>query len=414
MKLREKRQKTAVFTEDAAVQRLRSRMVRNTMTLLTGVLLGVIAVLLLLLGAQNKRQTEETLDRMLSARMQGGPGMRPLFGGVLIEYDENGDTLRKTNPPELSKDTVEKMKDLALSQGKESGEIAFDEYAFAYDTRKTGRAYKIAFADLSSQREMMRNALFICLGAGSLSLLALWGLSMYLAGRAAQPVQQAFERQRAFVADASHELKTPLAIVNANLSLLKESLPESAPEHKYLRAMEEQEARMAGLIADMLELARLDEARSRAMYTQTDLSALVNGQLLSFDALLYEHGLDLQTSIAPGIMIDGDALSLEKLVSILLDNACCHTPRGGYVKAALETVRDSTVLTVENSGAGIEPVHLAHLFDRFYRVDSGRARESGGYGLGLAIAQAIVASHGGEIRAESEVGKYTRFVVTFR
>ncbi len=414
MKRKETRQKAAVLTEDAAVQRLRTRMVRINMALLTGVLLGVIAILLLLLGAQNRRVTEETLDRMLSARIQGGPGMRPLFGGVLIEYDGNGDILRQTNPPELSKETVEQMKALALSQGKDSGEIVFDEYAFAYDTREAGPARKIAFADLSSQREMMRNALFICLGAGSLSLLALWGLSMYLAIRAAQPVQQAFERQRAFVADASHELKTPLAILNANLSLLKESLPEPAPEQKYLRAMEEQETRMASLIADMLELARLDEARSRAVYAQTNLSALVEGQLLSFDALLYEQGLALESSIAPGIMIDGDALSLKKLVCILLDNACRHTTRGGYVKATLQTVRDAAVLTVENSGAGIEPAHLAHLFDRFYRVDSARARESGGYGLGLAIAQAIVTAHGGEIRAESEVGQYTRFVATFK
>ncbi len=414
MMRKEKRQKTAISTEDAAVQKLRARMVRINMALLTGVLAGVIATLLILLSAQDRRITQETLDRMLSARMQGGPGMRPLFGGVLIEYDEDGDILRQTNPPELSKETVEQMKALALSQGKRSGEITFGEYAFAYGIREIGSTRKFAFSDLSSQREMMRNAVFICLGAGSLSLLALWGLSMYLAGRAVQPVQQAFTRQRAFVADASHELKTPLAILNANLSLLKDSLPEPAPQQKYLRAMEEQEMRMANLIADMLELARLDEARSRAVYTQTNLSALVEGQLLSFDALLYEQGLTLETSIVPGIRIEGDAISLDKLLGILLDNACRHTPRGGHVKVTLQNGRDAAVLMVENTGAGIEPAHLQHLFDRFYRADSARARDSGGYGLGLAIARAIVVAHGGEIRAESEVGQYTRFIITFR
>ena len=108
--------------------------------------------------------------------------------------------------------------------------------------------------------------------------------------------------------------------------------------------------------------------------------------------------------------IESDVLSLEKLLGILLDNACRHTPRGGTVTVSLQNDR-GVLLTVENTGAGIEPGHLLHLFDRFYRVDSARARDSGGYGLGLSIAQAIAVAQGGEIRAESEVGKYTRFIV---
>ena len=406
--------KQPAVAEDSALQRLKAHMVRINMALLTGVLVGVLAVLLILLGAQSRRITQETLNRMLSSRLQGGPGERPLFGGVLIEFDEDGNILHRTNPPELSKETVEQMKTLALSQAKDSGEVVFDEYAFAFDTRQAGPMRKLAFVDLSAQRELMRNAIFICLGAGSLSLLALWGLSMYLAGRAVQPVQQAFIRQRAFVADASHELKTPLAILNANLSLLKESLPSPAPEQKYVRAIGEQESRMANLIADMLELARLDDARAHTVFTKTDLSALVESQLLSFEALLFEQGLTLEASVAPDITVNGDALALEKLLGILLDNACCHTSAGGTVTVTLETVRDEAVLTVQNSGAGIEPSHLSHLFDRFYRVDSARARESGGYGLGLAIAQAIAAAHNAEICAESELGQYTRFVVRFR
>ena len=405
-----KKHNSAPFRENAGLQRLKAHMVRINMTLLTGVLIGVIAILLLLLGAQNRRTTEEVLGRMLSARIQGGPGQRPLFGGVLIEYDAQGATLRKTNPPELSEETVERMKALALAQSKQSGEVIFNDYAFAYETRKAGPAHKIAFVDISPQREMMQNALLVCLCAGSLSLLALWGLSRYLADRAVQPVQQAFERQKMFVADASHELKTPLAILNANLSLMKESLPEDAPERRYLRVMEEQETRMVNLIADMLELARLDEACSHTVYAKIDLSALVEGQLLSFDALLYEQGLSLTTSIAPNVTIESDVLSLEKLLGILLDNACRHTPRGGTVTVSLQNDR-GVLLTVENTGAGIEPGHLLHLFDRFYRVDSARARDSGGYGLGLSIAQAIAVAQGGEIRAESEVGKYTRFIV---
>lgn len=407
-----KKHNSSPFRENAGLQRLKAHMVRINMALLTGVLIGVIAILLLLLGAQNKRATEDALGRMLSARIQGGPGQRPLFGGVLIEYDAESATLRKTNPPELSEETVERMKALALAQNKQSGEVVFNDYAFAYEIRASGPAHKIAFVDISPQREMLQNALLICLGAGSLSLLALWGLSRYLADRAVQPVQQAFVRQKTFVADASHELKTPLAILNANLSLMKDSLPETAPEQRYLRVMEEQETRMANLIADMLELALLDEAGSHTVYTTTDLSALVEGQLLSFDALLYEQGLSLTTSVAPDVTIESDVLSIEKLLGILLDNACRHTPCGGTVTVSLQNDRGVT-LAVENTGAGIEPGHLLHLFDRFYRVDSARARDSGGYGLGLAIAQAIAVAHGGEIRAESEVGRYTRFIVQF-
>jgi len=410
--MRRRRARGGTSAEDASLARLKVHMVRINMALLSGVLVSLLVVLLLLLNAQNQRMANDTLDRMLSSRMQpGGPGERPLFGGIVIEYDDEEQIRHRSFPPELSEETVERMMKLAMDSGKERGEVSFDGYSFAFAKRDMPNMHKLVFLDQTNRHEMMRNAFFICLAAGSLSLLALWALSVYLAGRAVRPVQEAFERQKAFVADASHELKTPLAIMNANLSLLKEATEPADPRGRYIAAMEGQETRMAGLIADMLELARLDDCKGTAPFTQVDLSEMVSSELLSFEALLFEEGLTLSQGIAPGALVHGDAASLRQLVGILLDNACRHTPRGGTVLVTLAPEHGRAVLTVENTGDGIPPEHLPHVFDRFYRADSARARENGGYGLGLAIARAIARAHRAEIGAESEPGRFTRFTV---
>ena len=410
-----KRARSVNGAEGAALERLKVHMVRINMALLSGVLVGVLVLLLLVLNAQNQRAANDALNRMLNSHMQpGNPGERPLFGGIIIEYDSQQSVIHQIAPPDLSADTVKQMMALALKSHKDRGEVGFNGYSFAFAKQQTAdSANKLVFVDQANRHEIMRNALLICVGGGSLSLLALWGLSVYLAGRAVRPVREAFERQKAFVADASHELKTPLAIMSANLSLLQESTEAGDPRGRYIAAMERQEERMAGLIADMLALARLDEGKSAAEHCHVGLSGLIGGEILSFEALFFEEGLALTQDIAPDIAVQGDETALRQLVGILLDNACRHTPAGGTVHVKLAAEHNHAVLSVENPGDGIPAEHLPHVFDRFYRADSARARENGGFGLGLAIARAIAQTHRAEITVESEPGKTTKFTVTF-
>lgn len=408
------RPKSAAGAEGAALERLKVHMVRINMALLSGVLVGVLAVLLLVMNAQNQRTTNDALNRMLNSRMQpGAPGERPLFGGILIEYGAQQNVLRQVAPPDLSADTVKQMTELALKSQKERGEVGFGGYSFAFAKQTINGTNKLVFVDQANRRELMRNALLICAGGGALSLLALWGLSVYLAGRAVRPVREAFGRQKTFVADASHELKTPLAIMSANLSLLRDSTGVDDPRGRYIAAMEGQQTRMTDLIADMLTLARLDEGKSVLAQAPVDFSELVGGELLSFEAFFFEEGLALTQDIAPGILVTGDETALRQLVGILLDNACRHTPAGGVVCVSLAAEHGRAVFAVENPGSGIPAEHLPHVFDRFYRADSARSREDGGFGLGLAIAHAIAQAHRAEITAQSEPGKTTRFAATF-
>ncbi len=413
MALWKKRPPAAQTAEDPLLRKLRRRMVRINMALLTAVLIGVIGALLLMLHTQNKRMTNSALDRMLFSRIQPGPGERPLMGGVVIELGKDGALIHATFPSELTGETVARMATLALKQEQPRGEIAFNGYSFAYALGDAKALRKMVFFDLSGPSDMMGNAVMICLGAGAVSLCALWGVSVYLAERAIRPVREAFYRQKNFIADASHELKTPLAILNANLSLLRSSMGEADKKQRYAAAMEEQSVRMGRLVSDMLELARLDSGEAVSRFTPVNLSGLTQNTLLSFEALFFEHALVSGAHIQPEVWVTGDAAELERLLCILLDNACRHTPRNGTVEISLSHERGHALLCIENSGEGISSGHLNHLFDRFYRVDSGRGRESGGYGLGLAIAKSIAVRHGAEITAESEEGKYTRFVVRF-
>ena len=260
---------------------------------------------------------------------------------------------------------------------------------------------------------MQRNVLFILFGVCLLSLLLLFGLSTLFASRTVRPVQEAFERQKNFVADASHELKTPLAIINANLSVLEENGAESVDSQKqWISAMRVQITRMSGLISDMLTLAKLDHDQDASPTRTVDFSRLVTGCLLSFEAVAYEKGVAIHSQVSEHLLVRGSPEKFSRLVDILLDNAVKHAPPGGTVNIGLFREKNRVILRVQNSGEEISAEALPHVFDRFYRADSARSRETGGYGLGLAIAKSIVEGSHGKISVESANG-HTIFSVDF-
>ena len=165
--------------------------------------------------------------------------------------------------------------------------------------------------------------------------------------------------------------------------------------------MQVQITRMNGLINDMLTLAKLDHDQDAIPTRAVDFSRLTTGCLLSFEAVAYEKGVEIRSRISEHLMVNGSPERFSRLVDILLDNAVKHTPSGGIVEVVLSREKNHAVLSVRNSGEEISPDALPHVFDRFYRADSARSRETGGYGLGLAIAKSIVENAHGKISAES-------------
>ena len=222
-----------------------------------------------------------------------------------------------------------------------------------------------------------------------------------------KPVQQSFDRQKQFIADASHELKTPLSVIMAYSEML-----EDDPGHtSWLRSIRSEADRMNTLIMDLLRLASSEQEEQTPLQSG-DLSHTVELAALTFEGKAYESGITLECDIAPGIMLDMHENSIRQLVEILLDNAVKHSDSGETVSLALKKQRGRPELTVTNRGDGIPAGEEEKIFERFYRSDSARDRSEGRFGLGLAIARNIVRAHRGTITAASSEG-LTTFTVRF-
>ena len=240
-------------------------------------------------------------------------------------------------------------------------------------------------------------------------------------------MQQAWSQQQQFIADASHELKTPLTVMLANLSILKSRPQETvADQAQWVESTEVEAERMQGLVNDMLELARPKQAPALgAAETRVDFSDLAEGEVLQFEAVAFERGISLESEAEEGLQVTGDEARLKRLAAILLDNACKYAePQGEdapFINVSLVREGSFAVLSVRNSGPAIPPEDLPRLFDRFYRVDKSRTKapaggsadvpSKGGFGLGLAIAQDIVRAHNGTIAVTSTNPKGTTFTV---
>lgn len=277
--------------------------------------------------------------------------------------------------------------------------------------------YKIAFVSDNNLTGAMRSLTLTSLMVGVAALALLFGISLFLADWALKPVERVWNQQKQFISDASHELKTPLTVILANLSILRRHGDETVnSQRKWITSTEDEAQRMKGLVEDLLTLARLDEAGQTAPLPEmsdVDMSDLVTGELLTFEPVAFERGVELESEIAPGIIVRGDAGKLRQLTAILADNACKYAGMGGSVRVTLCESDGRAQLSVQNTGDVIPPEQLSHVFERFYRADKARTGSKSGYGLGLAIAAGIARLHGGEISAASDIKHGTVFSVSF-
>ncbi|WP_195984256.1 ATP-binding protein [Clostridium sp. D33t1_170424_F3] len=390
-------------------RKLKWKLVRFNMALLSLVFAAIFAVTAALMIVSNQRQTDFMLDRAF--HMQNGRREPPLMGVIMVRQNIFGELEILSMPPDISTELVEEAAGIAAQSAGERGDFTMDGYVFAY--ARQDNSSRIVLLDQTNQRTFLRNTLLILLCVSALSLLLLFALSVLFANRTVKPVRDTFERQKNFVADASHELKTPLAILSANLSVVEGNTDETVHDQlQWLSAMRVQLDRMSGLVNDMLTLAKLDHEQDGEPLRTLDFSRQLTGCLLSFEAVAFEKEVEIHSYIEDALTVAANPEKLSRLIYILLDNAVKHTPPRGWMEVRLYREKNHAVLRVENSGEEIPAEALPHVFDRFYRADSARARETGGYGLGLAIAKAIVEEAHGKIRADSGDGR-TVFTAAF-
>lgn len=271
----------------------------------------------------------------------------------------------------------------------------------------------LVFADMSSENNTLDNLVRTSLLIGGFSFLVFLAISICLARWAVRPVAAAWQQQKQFVADASHELKTPLTVIMTNAELLQSGDYTPEERQSLSRSIFIMSQQMRALIENMLELARSDAGTSRQQLAHVDLSRVVMDMALSFEGVFVERGLTLESSVEPGIAVHGSEQTLRQVADILLDNAGKYSAPGGVTTICLCSVGQGRCqLRVADPGPEIPPEELQNIFRRFYRLDKVRSR-SGSFGLGLAIAESIVTQHRGRIWAESRDGINT-FVVELK
>lgn len=234
-------------------------------------------------------------------------------------------------------------------------------------------------------------------------------ISKYITNWIVKPAIDSFNKQKDFIADASHELKTPLAVIMASTDALK----SEKINNKYIDNISNESDRMNKLIKNLLDLSKLESQNTIKTYENNNLSKIVNKVVLTFDAIAFENNLKIESNIIDNIMFNCSADEIGELLRILLDNAIKHSYKDKTINVNLLTNKDKIILEVINNGDEIDHDDIDKIFDRFYRVDKARNRSENRYGLGLAIAKSIVLNHGGKISATSE-NNITTFKVVFK
>ncbi len=302
-------------------------------------------------------------------------------------------------------DTAIEYARTVLSSGKTSG---YREQ-YRYMTGDTAEGTLIVFLDCQRDLRTVRNFLFTGIGVSLLGMAAVLLLLILFSGRIVKPVSDSYEKQKRFITDAGHELKTPLTVINADAEIIG----MDTGENEWLEDIKNQTDRLASLTNDLIYLSRMEEESNKLQMIDMPLSDIVEETAKSFSALALTQEKTFECDIMPMITMHGDDNSIRQLVSILLDNALKYSEKGGTIRLILDRHSRTIRLSVYNTAEYVSRDELPHLFDRFYRADESRNSQTGGHGLGLSIASAIVSSHKGKISASTEDERSLTVTVQF-
>jgi signal transduction histidine kinase len=399
------------------IQKLQRKFVAINMTIVTVILL-LIGVFFVVSTADSLRSDSySVLNRVLTQNdLPAWNGGRGRDDGVTLPYftvsvwRTGQAAVTSSQFYELEEEAVTAIVEDCLAQEENSGVL--EDYDLRYLRKSELMGWELAFVDISQERSTLANAVRTTLIISLVTLAAFFLISIRLSRWAVGPVEQSWKQQRQFVADASHELKTPLTVILSNVEMLQRY--GEVTEQKDLQRLDNLHSsalQMKDLVEELLLLARSDSnSEQKAPHQQLNFSDLVEDTALQFDAVIFESGRNLYSVIAPELYVSGEEGKLRRLVEILLDNARKYSTPGGEIVLSLQPEGNKRLrLQVTNAGEAIPPAQLERIFERFYRAD--QARSSEGFGLGLPIARTIVEEHGGKIWAESAPGE-NRFCVT--
>ncbi|MBQ2153361.1 MAG: HAMP domain-containing histidine kinase [Clostridia bacterium] len=312
-------------------------------------------------------------------------------------FAENGQTLKidTSNSQKYDEETVDQICREILGFNKEFGH--YKSYVYIV---KTHSEYTLAvFMDNAVASDNIKTLVRYTAIFGCTGILFVFILSFFLSGIIMRPLEESYKKQKQFISDAGHELKTPVAVIAANAELLSDDIGQNV----WLSNICYENEKMSLLIKQLLELSKTEN--TSAVFEDIDLSRLAMGEALPFESIAFEKGLELEYDIDENIHVSGSSVQLKQLIAIMIDNAVQHSDKKGTITLSLKASGKNAVFSVKNPGEEIPLEMREKIFERFYRGDASHTDKGGHYGLGLAIAKAVAQAHKGKINVKCECGK---------
>lgn len=386
------------------IKKLRIKFIIIIMCMITVVLAVAFGAIMYSTTLSLQNDTEDLLSiAMKNNRIpKEHNGSRRAFGVITIDETGAASLQRGNLLLVIDEKAIAEIAQDVASRVEKEGEIS--EYNLRYLREETESGWKIALVDNAQEMQTRNTILRNCLLIGLVSLAVFFVISLALSRWATKPLADAWQQNRAFVSDASHELKTPLTVILSNAEMLRGRIDESDEKSvRWCGSIQAEAARMRKLTEELLELAKLDEKVDKKMIAApVDLSYLLMDVVLTYEPRAFEAGKSIRFENNAEVTVQGDAEMLRRICVILVDNAIKYSPEGGVVEVEL-TANGVARIDISNAGEEIPPEEAELIFSRFYRTDKARTY-NGGHGLGLAIAANIVYMHNGKIWVKSKGG----------
>lgn len=326
-----------------------------------------------------------------------------------VTYNETGD-VENTDVSKIasvSREEAQNYAESVMSLNKEHGFT--DEYRYIRGNNIRGTY--VIFLDCGRKLDAFHRFLISSIVISAFGFVIVFFAIFILSGRIIKPIAESYEKQKRFITDAGHEIKTPLTIINANVDILE---MEIGADNESLADIKGQTKRLKNLTEDLVMLARMEESETNIQRIEFPISEVVSETANVFRKLASSEGKEFICKIEPMLTLNGNDKAIRQLVSIFLDNSLKYSQSGGTIEITLLKQNRAICLSVFNTtDFEVNNEQLKYVFDRFYRTDSSRNSETGGYGIGLSVAKAIVAAHGGKITASTKDGKSFTITVAF-
>ena len=390
------------------IDKLRKKIFWIIQISLSVILIGIIVIFASLSYKNTINSSTVFMDRIgrkenkpennSEAKIDKDPFLINIDGAYRLRIKDN-EIIRESN------DITDEIRNYAITASNKKSEEGFIGN-YIYKIRNFNNNEKeITLMENETAIKRLKTTFILACVFAILGLFLIYIIARKIAITIVEPVEESFNKQKQFVSDASHELKTPLAVIEANADVLQTKVGES----KWITYIQKEIQSMNKLVNDLLTLARMENTNS-ANIQKFDLSKEVQMSIAVFESMIYEKDIKLETNINEGILFNGDKEDIKHIVSIILDNAIKHTEKEGKIIVNVQKEKSDVKIEIKNQGEPIPEEEQEKIFERFYRVDKSRNRNEKRYGLGLSIAKGLEEKYNGTIKATSSDG-FTSFIV---